>query len=84
MLHHGGDPRSEAGPAQGGRGHHVQHRAVPPDLRSEAGASDLPDTGLTLELEAAVFAPGFGKVARAAHARAPRADPGVVRRSVAR
>ena len=37
------DPRSEARPAQGGRRDHVQHRALPPDLRQQTGPADLPD-----------------------------------------
>ena len=46
LLRHGADPRPETGAAQSGGRHHVQHRALPSDLRSQAGPADLPDASL--------------------------------------
>ena len=41
------DPRPEAGTAPRGRRDHVQHRALPAHLRSQAGPADLPDARVT-------------------------------------
>ena len=48
VLRHGADSRSQARPAPGGRGHHVQHRALPADVRPQARAADLFDPGISL------------------------------------
>ena len=46
LLRHAADPRSQAGAAPRGGGNHVQHGALPPHLRPEAGPADLPDAGV--------------------------------------
>ena len=40
------DSRSDARPAACGHCHHVQHRALPAELRQQDGLADLPDAGL--------------------------------------
>ncbi len=46
MLHHGADSRSEARPAQGRRGEHVQHGSLPAQLRQQERHADLPHASL--------------------------------------
>ena len=77
---HGGDSRPQAGAAPRGCRHHVQHRPLPPDLRPQAGAADLPDAGLRLELEAACSAARAAETRPAPpHTRAARAHSGLLR-----
>ena len=45
-LRNGTDPRSAAGPTQGGYRNDVQHRALSPEVRPEGRPADFPDTAI--------------------------------------
>ncbi len=46
LLRHGADSRPQTGAAPRGGRHHVQHRALPAELRPQAGPADFPDASL--------------------------------------
>ena len=75
-----GDSRSEARAARVDVETHVQHRALPSHVRQQARVCRSSSRGHSVGLEALVFEI---RRRRAAHPRAARPHPGVVRRGVA-